>query len=632
MKSEKKNLYSHKLLTAFNSIFMKIKPTILFFSILSFLFSCSAPKKNFGNIEVRPFEGDIYYKYINDSLHLTLSLGGGVVIVPKPTTAEIKKALATSFKYDISDTKMAFVENVLYAKDHFGDDAEYDLIQVYRTKGNRSIESVLQNLTVEHTLPNKNICFKQDSFKRVRFNGKNLYASKYAIVVGTKFTQVAQCFFEQQGYLLRFLTFGKNLTECAHDARNFTDSFELSTIKDIDRSKVDLSTVQASFSNSKHNYIEPIYLLNRVSDSEKIKNLSYGNYSAFAYSFIGDYKNTLKYRLDFAIKENPNPKPEYFSKFEPESALNIVKYIPDSCRIVMINENHLNPYSRVFMRNLLKPLLNKGFTCFAAETFDPENFGQIEQKMGQFTTEPNFGNLVRAALNMGFKTFPYECNFKLFDPNIHKDFGKFREEEEAQNLKQLLEQNPTKKFIVYAGHNHIWKTKDWGDVTWMAKIFKEKTGITPFCIDQSIMIEEDSTDYESSYYIQAHDKYHLKESSIFTKGNELFVQPNFAGAIDVQIFHPRTTYDANGYATWLLNQGDIKKTFSFVDPKFKDCIFQIYEYFEFGRLPFGDAIPMLNLPLDGKNTFDVKLEHGNYYAKVYDRFRNELYSEIFILK
>jgi len=61
-------------------------------------------------------------------------------------------------------------------------------------------------------------------------------------------------------------------------------------------------------------------------------------------------------------------------------------------------------------------------------------------------------------------------------------------------------------------------------------------------------------------------------------------------------------------------------------------IFQIYEYFEFGRLPFGDAIPILNLPLDGKNTFDVTLERGNYYAKVYDRFRNELYTEIFILK
>ena len=93
-----------------------------------------------------------------------------------------------------------------------------------------------------------------------------------------------------------------------------------------------------------------------------------------------------------------------------------------------------------------------------------------------------------------------------------------------------------------------------------------------------------------------------------------------------------TTYDANGYATWLLDKGDIAKHFAFNDSKYAGTIFQIYEYFEFGRLSFGDVIPILNLPLDGKNTFDVKLERGNYYAKVYDRFRNELYTEIFILK
>ena len=581
---------------------------------------------------MRPFEGDIYYKYFNDSLGLTLSLGGGVEIVKKPSVDSIKKALATSFVYNISDSKMKFVDNVLYAKDHFNDDIEYDLIQVYKVKKNQTVESILQNLKIEKTIPVKNVCFKQDSFRRAEFNGKKMYAVKYSIAVGNRFTQVAQCFFAQRGYVLRFLTFGKNLLVCDKDARNFTDSFELSTIKDIDRSKMDLVLAANSFEYTKQNYLEPIYRLKQFTESDKKNNPQIEQSISQFYTFSGDYKKVVETRAEFSIKDNPNPKPEYFSNFKPENALNIIKYIPDSCRIIMINENHLNPFSRIFMRNLLKPLYDKGFKNFAAETFTPEPFKQIEHKIGYYTSEPNFGNLVRTALNMGFKTFSYECNFKLFDPKIHKDFREFREIEEATNLKELLERYPSEKFIVYAGHNHIWKINDLTDFEWMAKKFKNMTGITPFCIDQSVMIEEITTGYESSYYVQAQEKYHLRESAIFTKGDSLFVQLNFKGAVDVQIFHPRTTYDANGYATWLLNKGDIKKTFAFNDPKYVGTIFQIYEYFEFGRLSFGDAIPILNLPLDGKNTFDVKLERGNYYAKVYDRFRNELYTEIFILK
>ena len=113
---------------------MNAKLFLLSITLFLFCNACSAPKKNLTNIEVRPFEGDIYYKYFNDSLGLTLSLGGGVEIVKKPSVDNIKKALAASFIYNISDLKMKFVDNVLYAKDHFNDDIEYDLVQVYQVK------------------------------------------------------------------------------------------------------------------------------------------------------------------------------------------------------------------------------------------------------------------------------------------------------------------------------------------------------------------------------------------------------------------------------------------------------------------------------------------------------------------
>ena len=601
-------------------------------SITFFLFcnACSAPKKNLTNIEVRPFEGDIYYKYFNDSLGLTLSLGGGVEIVKKPSVDSIKKALATSFVYNISDSKMKFVDNVLYAKDHFNDDIEYDLIQVYKVKKNQTVESILQNLKIEKTIPVKNVCFKQDSFRRAEFNGKKMYAVKYSIAVGNRFTQVAQCFFAQRGYVLRFLTFGKNLLVCDKDARNFTDSFELSTIKDIDRSKMDAFSAMYSYYQTKNNYLEPLHQLNILSEAEK-KEISYKADAATFYSFIGDNKNAIKYRASAFGKMNSNLDSNLILKFKPENALNIVNYIPDSCRVVMINENHYYGYPRKFMGDLLKPFYDKGFSYFAAETFTDDSINEIKQSIGYYTRDPNYGNTVKKALKLGYHLVAYE-NRLPFDSTLHLNNMEFREYNQALNLKKALEKYPKSKFIVFVGMGHHYKTHRNGDIKLMGEFFKEITGITPFCIDQFPMAELDPQEYEMPEYNYVQNKYHFKESIFLRNANSFFVDESSIGRIDVQIFHPRTTYDANGYATWLLDKGDIKKTFAFNDPKYVGTIFQIYEYFEFGRLPFGDAIPILNLPLDGKNTFDIKLERGNYYAKVYDRFRNELYTEIFILK
>lgn len=613
---------------------MNFKHYFLGIVSILFLMACGTPKKNLTNIEVRPFEGDIYYKYFNDSLQLTLSLGGGVEIVKNPSVDSIKKALRTSFKYNISNSKINFVDNVLYAKDHFNEDMEYDLIQVYQTKKNLSTQSVLENLKVAQTIPKKNICFSLDSFKRTTFNGKKMYSSKYSIVVGNKFTQVAQCFFEQRGYVIRFLTFGKNLLVCDKDARNFTDSFELSTIKDIDRSKNDVFSASKSFFETKRNYLEPIYQLNHLSDSDKRDGNYIQLFSTYS-SYLGDYKNAQKYFLaQFPNDEEKSAiDSNYLNQFSLESALNVVNYIPKDCKVVMINENHFNAYPRVFLKKLLEPLYKKGFTILAGETFSNDSLKEIKelkQGIGFYTSEPNFGEVVRTALNLGFKILPYEKNID-YDSTSKLNRLEFREYQQAFNLKKQIERFPNKKFVVLVGFSHHSKTKR-KDNQLMGACFKELTGINPFCIEQATMLEDGSLSRVMPIYNFVQEKYQPKESILFRSSDSFYVSSLGRGGFDVQIFHPRTTYDANGYATWLLNKGDIKKTFAFNDAKYAGTIFQIYEYFEFGRLPFGDAIPILNLPLDGKNTFDITLESGNYYAKVYDRFRNELYTEIFILK
>jgi hypothetical protein len=53
---------------------------------------------------------------------------------------------------------------------------------------------------------------------------------------------------------------------------------------------------------------------------------------------------------------------------------------------------------------------------------------------GYYLKEPQFGNLIRTALKLGFEIFPYEADLKYF--------GKDREIQQAKNIQQVLKSDP----------------------------------------------------------------------------------------------------------------------------------------------------------------------------------------------
>ncbi len=152
-------------------------------------------------------------------------------------------------------------------------------------------------------------------------------------------------------------------------------------------------------------------------------------------------------------------------------------------RVVMLNENHWYPKHRLFAMQLLKKLKKSGYTHLALEALFPNQDIKINERgyptfsSGYYIREPNFGQLIRKAKELGFVIIGYENQNR----EINRELG------QAQNLKHILDENPDQKIFVYAGLDHILE-KETKSGKRMAAYFKELTGINPLTINQADMV------------------------------------------------------------------------------------------------------------------------------------------------
>jgi len=241
---------------------------------------------------------------------------------------------------------------------------------------------------------------------------------------------------------------------------------------------------------------------------------------------------------------------------------------------VFINEAHHVPMDRAFTLSLLRGLYAKGFRYFAAETLtakdtDLQKRGYSTLSTGCYTREPVFGDLVRTAIEIGYKVVPYEYEgTRLSDPIARQNQ---RERGEAQNLyDRIFKNDPKAKVLVHAGYKHIAKRTVMmdltpgpfasknasGTATMMALWFQRITKIVPFSIDQTHMMEHSSPAHESGYYQAALADNLLQEAPVVlqNKTGHYFVTPDDQTAYDMMVFHPRVQYEF-GRPTWLSMNG-----------------------------------------------------------------------------
>jgi len=306
---------------------------------------------------------------------------------------------------------------------------------------------------------------------------------------------------------------------------------------------------QESAKENPEDYLAPIRALKAISyDStdrmaQDVMAQAYMTY----YSFAGDYEKTLEASISrFGPRRNAKYlQVRYDSTFVKShrfvDAKTFILQKAGEHQVIMINEAHHIPYHRSFVTEILQGLYDKGFRYLALETLSSARLnerGYPDYNSGFYSREPLFSEMLRQAIKVGFTLIPYE-NEKECDNKGSGRFycNTFRDSMQAVNLQQRIFQNQNDaKVLVFAGYAHIEKGSNNG---WrkMAEIFRELTGIEPYCIDQTDLRESFNIAYEGKIYQSVMGIENPQQPVVAVKENQAFANNSM---VDASIIHPRS--------------------------------------------------------------------------------------------
>ena len=288
---------------------------------------------------------------------------------------------------------------------------------------------------------------------------------------------------------------------------------------------------------------------------------SYGyQQAAWEYSFVGEYQKAL-WAYDHDTGGYPPLSDEqqaHFLSFRPIDATEFILQRAEQEQIIMINEAHHQPVHRVFTTSLLEGLYQRGFRFLGLEGLSHTDSllnkrGYPVWHSGYYIQEPQFGNLVREALRIGYEVFAYEAQ--------DMSNGKEREIQQARNIQRMLKAHPEGKFLIHCGFDHINESAVAAWEKAMAGRVREYTGINPFTINQEILTEKYTREKENPFFRLVDT---LAHPSVFVRGDSLFRGAQGDTRYDVRLYHPRTTY-RSGRPAWLGMNG--ARRFYSLDPK-----------------------------------------------------------------
>lgn len=279
---------------------------------------------------------------------------------------------------------------------------------------------------------------------------------------------------------------------------------------------------------------------------------------------LGNYADAIRYN-DFSRQKYPNPaNGDALKGFSPISAVKAISEAADKSQIVIVNEAHHVPQHRVLTLELLKALKKKGFKYFAAEAlFNSEaglnktdtelnGRGYPTKKTGNYMDEPIYGDVIRTALQLGYKVVPYDA---AFGKNGQFNSPEARERGAAENLNNsIFKDDPKAKVLIHVGYTHNSEAAQvYGNSQSMAGYLKELTGIDPLTVDQTEMSEHSTAEYENPLYRFVAAQKYLKQPTVFQNADGDFWTAKKSGR-DITVFSPRSLYK-NGRPAWLKSGG-----------------------------------------------------------------------------
>ncbi|PIB28267.1 hypothetical protein [Maribacter sp. 4G9] len=279
-------------------------------------------------------------------------------------------------------------------------------------------------------------------------------------------------------------------------------------------------------------------------------------FSAADYATKGDYKNALiQWDLAMGTMDKNYTRSQIDSINQKYSKVKATEYIIEQAkknRVVIINEAHHNSSHRVFTKSLLQNLFDNGYKNLGLEALsNGEHLDSILNnrkypilKTGHYIKDPQFGNLVRNALEIGYNLFAYE--------NMENGGGKLREIEQAKNIKKIIDSKPTEKFLIHCGFDHALEGTHNSWEKAMAGRLTEYTGINPLTINQVVYSEKSDPKFNHRF-LKALD---VKEPTILIdKDNNPLKYVRRDAWTDIAIFHPNTEY-INERPNWLFENGN----------------------------------------------------------------------------
>jgi hypothetical protein len=239
-------------------------------------------------------------------------------------------------------------------------------------------------------------------------------------------------------------------------------------------------------------------------------------------------------------------------------------------RIVILDENHLDPRGRAFGLEVARALRPLGYTVLAAEALRPcADDGEERRRMAQLATDgyaraagdfysgyylddPVFADFIRQSLALGYRPVSYETAGR-------DETNAQREQSQADNLlHRAVRAFPKAKILVYVGEHHLAERpiesedKPYPKV---AELLKRMTGIDPLTIDQAglspIPMNRPDADLHAIAAARA-----AHGSVVLMRHGRPFTTGLLAGAVDLQVVHPPVRL-VDGRPDWMPGMGRV---------------------------------------------------------------------------
>lgn len=378
------------------------------------------------------------------------------------------------------------------------------------------------------------------------------------------------------------------------------------------------------------NYLYPLFQL--LGDSAKFHHqwgTTYYDLLSQSVSFVGDYAAALEYqsqsdttRVSDVEYRQIGKSVQQLKDIKNVDAKRFITYLASNYKVIMLNEATNKPLHRAFAYSLLDVLYNRGFRYLAMEMLNPQadqELTKLTYKTGHFAAEPVAGELVREALDLGYRLVAYE------DPNAGVHSPTERDSIQAANIARILKADPDAKIFVYASYGHIAEKSTTPDFIPMGMAFKRMTGVDPLTIDQTDMTEESNFAFGKAFYDAYLLNYPITESSIPLIKDE---PVNITGTslYDLTVIHPKTTF-LSTRPTWLsLSNRRQPVSIKFTN---RNC-FMVQAYYQlesFGTKP-GQVVPADQSYFSyGKGIFTLYLKRGLYILIFRDMQYKTVYTQ-----